>query len=204
MYVIFKKKLLDGGKRMENLEGVMPTENGGNQAVTPTATEIEATETTTTPNVETETPKTTEKMFSRAQVEQLMKRRVERSHNSFFKRYGVQDLNGLDALFEQTKKFKQMQDDYGAINLKNGELLQENAFLRNNIDEKRYQDVKAYFKGNGIDFSAEALVEALKSHPEWLKPTQPTTTINTLGVEQKGTAQPNEKEIASRFLGVKI
>ena len=191
---------------MENLEGAMPTVNDGINPETSTGTETSNVDTTNLPNGSGTEPKTTEKMFSRAQVEQLMKRRVERSHNSFFKRYGVQDLKGLDDLFEQTKKFKQMQDDYGAINLKNNELLQENAFLRNNVDSNRYNDVKAHFKGNDITFSEEALLEAIKTHPEWLKAqvTTPTTTINTLGVEQRAGTSPSEKELASRFLGVKI
>lgn len=141
-----------------------------------------------------------ERVYSRSDVERIMRKRVERSHNSFFKRYGVTDLKGLDELFDQTKKFKSMQDEYGAIQLKNSELFQENAFLRNNISPERYQDIRAYFKGNDIPFTEEALIEAMQSHPEWLKQVQPVTTIKSLGTEASVNPVDNELERAKKYL----
>lgn len=181
-------------------------ENGGIQAETPSATvENLGSGAETTPTGTTNpTGETAEKMYSRLQVEQLMKKRVERSHNSFFKRYGVQDLKGLDDLFEQTKKFTQMQDEYGAIKLKNTELAQENAFLKNNIDPERYEDIKVYFKGSGIDFSEDELKNALISHPEWLKKSLQQTTIKSLGSEAHIAPKQDEQALASKIFGVKI
>ena len=63
-------------------------ENGGNIAETPSATveNLGNSAETTPESTNNPTGETAEKMYSRLQVEQLMKRRVERSHNSFFKR----------------------------------------------------------------------------------------------------------------------
>ena len=43
--------------------------------------------------------------FTREEVSQLMKRRVERSHKAFFDRYGVKNLQELDNLFEIAKSY---------------------------------------------------------------------------------------------------
>ena len=181
-------------------------ENGGNIAETPSATveNLGNSAETTPESTNNPTGETAEKMYSRLQVEQLMKRRVERSHNSFFKRYGVQDLKGLDDLFEQTKKFSQMQDEYGAIKLQNTELAQENAFLKNNIDPERYNDIKVYFKGSGIDFSEDELKNALVNHPEWLKQNVQHTTIKSLGSEAHIAPKQDESALASKIFGVKL
>lgn len=146
-------------------------------------------------------PETT---YTKAQVIDMMKRRVNRSHNAFFKRYGVQDLKGLDGLFENSKKFNSMNDEFGKLQLKNSELMRENAFLRNNINPDRYNDVVAYFKGNNIEFSEDELLKALPTHNEWLKQTAPATTIRSLGSEAHTLPKVDESEAASRLLGVKL
>lgn len=147
-----------------------------------------------------------ERMYTKAQVTDLMKRRVERSHQSFFKRYGVKDLNGLDELFTKTKSYDDMRNSYGELELRNKEYEQKIAFLENNIEPSRYNDIKAYFKGNDIAFSTDALIEAIKTHPEWVRQSNPTpqTTIQSMGVEQTKPAGVDEREIASKIFGVKL
>lgn len=150
----------------------------------------------------TPTPKT----YTKEQVQDLMRKRVARSHNSFFTRYGVKDLKGLDDLFEKSNKFQQMQDEYGAIQLKNSDLVRENAFLRNDIEPTKYDDIIAHFKGLNVDFSEDALLEAIKTHPEWLKQRiveQPKTTIQSMGLESHNNPTVDEKELAFKLLGVK-
>lgn len=163
-------------------------------------------DTPTTTEVEAITPTEPEKMYSKAEVIELMKKRVNRSHNSFFKRYGVKDLQELDDKFNGSK---QLQEDYLGLQNKNSELMREIAFLKNNINPDRYDDIIAYFKGKGIEFSETELVNLLASHPEWLKQIeqpQPTatTTIKALGVEGHPEPKQSEKELASKLLGVKL
>ena len=149
---------------------------------------------------------TPERMYSKAEVIDLMKRRVNRSHNSFFKRYGVKDLQELDAKFNSGK---QLQDDYLGLQNRNAELVREVAFLKNNINPDKYDDVITYFKGKGLEFSEQELINQIMNHPEWLKsmptPQPQTATIKTLGSEAHVVnSKPNEKELASKLLGVKL
>ena len=168
---------------------------------TPTETaEVESQNVNSVEEVPPTQDETSERLYSRQDVERIMRKRVERSHNSFFKRYGVTDLKGLDDLFDQSKKFKSMQDEYGAIQLKNSELFQENAFLRNNISPERYADIRAYFKGSDIPFTEEALLQALATHPEWVKQQPQVATIKTLGSESSVKPEDNELERAKKFL----
>ena len=46
------------------------------------------------------------KVFTKEQVSTLMKRSVERSHQAFFDRYGVKNLQELDELFALAKMCK--------------------------------------------------------------------------------------------------
>lgn len=166
---------------------------------------------TTTPNTATSSVNglnTQPRTYTQDQVTALMKKRVERSHNSFFKRYGVGNLQELDDLFTRSSKYNQLESDYNNIRMRNADLVQENAFLKNNINPDRYADIVAHFKGTGKEFSEQALIEALNTHPEWLKQTNTApanqTTISSLGVERSGPQVENEKEIASKLFNVQL
>lgn len=159
-------------------------------------------ETTPTPAVEETTP--SPRTYTKEEVQNLMRRRVERSHKAFFTRYGVEDLKGLDDLMNKSKQFSDMETEYGAIQLRNSELARENAFLKNNINPDKYNDIITHFKGAGIDFSEEQLLEALKTHPEWLKVQPQATTIQELGSEAHKATIPDEKDRASKLLGVNL
>lgn len=146
-----------------------------------------------------------ETTYTKDDVVRLMKKRVERSHNSFYKRYGVKDLQGLDDLFSRARSYNDMNAQFGEIQMKNSELARENAFLKNNINPEKYNDIIAYFKGNDLNFSEEELLKALGTHPEWLKPSNvPTTTIKTLGSEAHTMPAVDEKAIASKLFGVDL
>lgn len=172
----------------------------------------------TTPNVEV-TPTATQpvaeapvsangnsgsRTFTESQVTDLMKRRVAKSHQSFFKRYGVNNLDELDALFQKTHDYDNLNREFEDHKSKYNEIFEENSFLKNNINPDRYDDIRTYFKGKGIDFSNESLLEAIKTHPEWVNPSA-STTIKTLGVEEhKKTPEIDERKLASKFLGVDL
>ena len=85
-------------------------------------------------------------------------------------------------------------------------MTRENAFLRNNINPDKYDDIITHFKGANIDFSEEQLIEALKTHPEWIKQEQKPveTTIIKMGSEQQTVNKPSDKERAEKLLGVKF
>ena len=145
-----------------------------------------------------------ERTWTKSQIQEMMKKRVDRSHRAFFNRYGVQDLKGLDELFENSKKFSSMNEEFGKIQLRNSELMRENAFLRNNINPDKYNDIIAYFKGNDQEFSEEELLKALPTHKEWLRQSAPVTTMKSLGSEAHTMPKPDEADIAGKLLGVKF
>ena len=191
-------------------------ENDGIKVDTSSTTGEQDTGIENTPIPTDNTENTPEKMYSRSQVESLMKKRVERSHNSFYKRYGVENLEQLDSLFakskdydglfEKTKNYDEINEKYSSLSKQVNDLLQENSFLKNNIEPTRYGDIKAFFKGNDLEFSDEALIEAIKTHPEWLKnvDNKAQTTIKTLGAENKTFQKPSEKDLAEKIFGMKF
>lgn len=149
-------------------------------------------------------PQPTEKMYPKSQIVEMMKRRVERSHKAFFNRYGVKDLSEMDKKFELAGKYDELNGQFAPLQAKNAELLRENSFLRNNVDPSRYNDIVTYFKGTGVEFSEEGLLEALKTHPEWLRPStvpSPTTTMSKLGVGTEQHAGETEAEKRDRIFG---
>lgn len=172
-------------------------------------TDVEATE-TEEENVEEveenteqeETPKT----FTQEQVNEMVKARLDRDRKSLFKRYGVNDKNGLDDLIGKAQSYNVMEERYNAIKDEVNSLRESNAFLKNNVNSERYDDVRAYFKGKELEFNEETLKEAIATHPEWITKTgeeaTPKTTIKALGKEQAPKPVINEKEEAMKLFGL--
>lgn len=182
--------------------------SGSTATITPedntaTAAEPGSTEPTVEANPE-EAPQ--EKLYNKQQIINMMKRRVERSHKAFFTRYKVADLDELDAKFALADKYNELNAQFAPIQARNSELVRENAFLRNNVNPDKYSDIVAYFKGNDLEFTEEGLLEALGTHPEWLKPSTvpaPQTTVKSFGIEQVGKRQETEDEKFNRIFGYK-
>lgn len=142
-----------------------------------------------------------DRTFTRDEVTRILKRRIDRYQNNVFTKYGVKDSTELDALFEKAK-------GYDDIIKSRDELTEKVAFLENNINPERYDDVRTYFKGKGLPFTEEGLKTALESHPEWLKqapeaakPSKPITTIRSVGTEPKSRSASDEREIAKKIYG---
>ena len=179
---------------LEEQAGVTPATE------TPVDNPVTATETGT----DTQPEGQPERMYNKQQIIDMMRRRVERSHNAFFKRYGVTNLKELDDKFSYVKKYDDLNSQFAPLEAKNAELIRENAFLRNNIEPSRYDDIIAYFKGHDLEFTEEALLEAVKTHPEWLRPSTtptPTTTMKSFGAEQQQARQETEDEKFNRIYG---
>lgn len=182
----------------------MIEENAGATPVNETPEENAATAAETGTTTQPEAQSKPERMYNKQQIIEMMKRRVERSHNAFFKRYGVANLQELDDKFSYADKYNELNSQFAPLEARNSELVRENAFLRNNIEPSRYDDIVAYFKGHDLEFSEEALLEAVKTHPEWLKPSitpTPTTTMKSFGAEQSPTRKETEDEKFNRIFG---
>lgn len=149
-----------------------------------------------------------EQTFTKDQVNELMRKRVERSHNAFYNRYGVKDLTELDELFGKSNSYDELKtqhdelgDRYTDLETKHKDLTKRYAYNVGNINPEKYNDIETYFKGKGIDIDEESLMEELKNHPEWANK---AATIEALGSEVAPAPGVDEKEMASQIFGVTI
>lgn len=147
------------------------------------------------------------KSFTQNEVNEMIRARLERNNNSFFKRYGVENRDGLDGLIGKAQSYNVMKERYNGLKDENAQLKERIAFLSNQISPDREEDVRAYFKGKEMEFNEEALIKELETHPEWRKviqeDTTPKTTIKVLGVEHKDrNIQETEAEKQKRIFGI--
>ena len=141
-----------------------------------------------------------DRTFTRDEVTKILRNRLDRYQNSVYKKYGVKNLDEFNSLFEKAK-------GYDDVIKSRDEALETVAFLRNNINPDKYDDVKTYFKGKGLQFTEDALKQQLESHPEWvIKKAEevnkkPVTTITPVGTGSKGPIVTGEKELAKKIFG---
>jgi len=152
--------------------------------------------------------KPVERTFTKDEVNELMKKRVERSHNSFFTRYGVKDLNELDNLVGQSRsygplkeRFDELEKNHNELTLTHKDLAKKYAYKTGNIDEGRIADIETYFKGKGIEIDESTLAEELKTHPEWAKK---AAIVRSIGAEATPSPSVDERELASKYFGVNL
>ena len=149
-----------------------------------------------------------EKTFTKQQVNDLMRKRIDKSHKAFFTRYGVNDLEGLDALFSKSSSYdeleaknKESEQKYSDLETQHKDLVKRYAYKVGNIDEKKIADIETYFKGKGIDINEESLMKELVTHPDWVNK---VSTIQKLGAEAAVQTEKDEKAEAERIFGVKL
>ena len=170
-----------------------------------TPTEAATTSPAQEPDVKVEEEATAQpdRTFTRDEVTSILRGRLERANKSLYDKYGVKNAEEFNALFEKAKSYdtlKNERDDFA----------QKIAFLENNIEPSRYEDIKTYFKGKGMVFDGEVLKTLLDTHPEWVKKienninTTPKTTISKLGSEISTKPNVTDKERAEKLFGMKL
>ena len=154
-------------------------------------------------------------MFTKERVNELMRKRVERSHKSFYDRYGVKDLNELDALFgkagsvdqlkanieELTKNRDEVQGKLDELTNQHKEMVKKYAFTSRNIRPDKYSDIETYFKGKNLEINEDTLNEELKGHTDWINK---VNNVVSVGQEHSGSGNQSDREMASKFLGVDL
>lgn len=176
-----------------------PEENGGT-----------ATPETGNTNVEVKTPETTptqpeqeERRYAKSEVVEMMRNRVNRSHQAFFNRYGVKDLAEMDSKFAKIAEYEKQIADLGVTN---SGLVRDNAYLKHNIEPNRYGDVEAYFKGKDLKINSDTLAQEIATHPEWVKAAiqpVPKASIQVLGPEERGSKiEETDEEKMNRIYGI--
>lgn len=162
-----------------------------------------------------QTGRKTPEMFTKERVNELMQKRIARSHQAFFNRYGVEDLNGLDDLFGKAGKVdglnqqiedllknrSELQGKYDELVNQNRDLTKKYAFTSRNIRPELYTDIETYFKGKGLDINETTLNEELKTHLDWCNK---AGNVVSLGAETASVPEANERERAGKLLGVEL
>ena len=149
-----------------------------------------------------------EQTFTKSQVNELMQKRVNRSHQSFFNRYGVKDLQELDDLVGKAGSYDSTKERLDLLNTEHSELVNQHkdlckryGYKMHNINPDKYADIETYFKGKGIDIDENSLLDEIKSHPDWVNQ---VTTIQNLGAEATAGQTQDEAAMASEIFGVDL
>ena len=143
-----------------------------------------------------------EEKFTQSQVNDIVTRRLAKQAEAFYKKYGVNDEDGLNALVGKAKEYDNLNKKYGELSDKSSELNEKYLFNTNSIKKDREDDVRTYFKGKGLQLTDENIKEALKTHAEWSS----APVNNPLPVGNGGTPKVEEDEIdvASRLFGINL
>lgn len=149
----------------------------------------------------------TSKTFTQEQVNDFVRTRLEKYEKNLFKTYGVENKDGLNELFSKAQSYSDLEEKYNTQKVETDTLREEIAFLKNKINPQKYDDIRAYFKGKGLDFTEDALINELSTHGEWLNVEEvktPLTTIKQVGTDPKmNTPRKDEKADAAKLFGLK-
>jgi hypothetical protein len=139
------------------------------------------------------TPQKPERKYSKEEVTTILKKRLERFQAGFFQKYGVKNSQELDALYEKHKDYDALVTERDGLKESHAQMSEKVAFLENNVDPNRYDDIRTHFKGLGQSFDSAILGEMIKTHPEWVK--KSATNVQQTTIKQVGspkTTSPTE------------
>lgn len=152
------------------------------------ATNDSAVEEKSTQAEKTTTEKTTaEKTFTQAELDSIIQSRLSK----VYAKLGAKNADE----FEQ--KLSESNSKLVETETKLKQIERDTALKDNHINPDRVKDVDIWFKGTGTEFSASALTEAVKTHPEWVsKVVVPEVGSHTSGNTEADSRRDNESRIA--------
>lgn len=136
----------------------------------------------------TQAEKTTaEKTFTQAELDSIIQSRL----GKVYAKLGAKNADE----FEQ--KLNESSSKLAETETKLKQIEKDTALKDNHINPDRVKDVDIWFKGTGTEFSASALTEAVKTHPEWVsKVVVPEVGSHTSGTAEADSRRDNESRIA--------
>lgn len=128
-----------------------------------------------------------EKTFTQAELDSIIQSRL----GKVYAKLGAKNADE----FEQ--KLSESNSKLAETETKLKQIERDTALKDNHINPDRVKDVDIWFKGTGTEFSASALVEAVKTHPEWVsKVVVPEVGSHTNGNTEADSRRDNESRIA--------
>lgn len=140
--------------------------------------------------------------FTQEELNAIVKERLDRQSAKFLERLGLEDMNGIDELLEHAKGYSEAQELMTRYQLENEGLRQEIAFRDNDVNKDKVDDIRAYFKGKGLELTDENLKEQLATHPEWVNQRPRATTIRQLTPEKNAPKSVDEWQQARKYFGL--
>lgn len=130
---------------------------------------------------------TAEKTFTQAELDSIIQSRL----GKVYAKLGAKNADE----FEQ--KLSESNSKLAETETKLKQIERDTALKDNHINPDRVKDVDIWFKGTGTEFSASALTEAVKTHPEWVsKVVVPEVGSHTNGNTEADSKRDNESRIA--------
>lgn len=150
--------------------------------------EKSATETSAVEEKSTQVEKTTaEKTFTQAELDSIIQSRL----GKVYAKLGAKNADE----FEQ--KLSESNSKLAETETKLKQIEKDTALKDSHINPDRVKDVDIWFKGTGTEFSASALAEAVKTHPEWVsKVVVPEVGSSIKGTTEADSRRDNESRIA--------
>ena len=167
-------------------------------------TETKVEETELEPTIEeTELEPTTEnndeKTFTEQEMNEIVRNRLNRQKNQLHQQLGVENDDEITALIEKVKKADELQSIVESLQNENTLYKEQLTFIEHNIDVKRYDDVKAYFKGKELSLTPENLKAELTTHPEWVA----QRSVQTIGGQRQQAPVKDERKAAMELFGIR-
>lgn len=185
----------------------MEEENSGTMLetqLTETETEVEETQETETEveektELEPKIEKSDVKTFTEQEMNEIVRNRLNRQKNQLHQQLGVENDEEITALIEKVKKADELKSIVDSLQNENTLYKEQLTFIEHNIDVKRYDDVKAYFKGKELSLTPENLKAELTTHPEWLA----QRSVQTIGGQRQQAPVKDERKAAMELFGIR-
>lgn len=130
---------------------------------------------------------TAEKTFTQAELDSIIQSRL----GKVYAKLGAKNADE----FEQ--KLSESSSKLAETETKLKQIEKDTALKDSHINPDRVKDVDIWFKGTGTEFSASALAEAVKTHPEWVsKVVVPEVGSSIKGTTEADSRRDNESRIA--------
>ena len=158
------------------------------QTAEKSAVETSAVEEKSTQAEQSTVEKTTaEKTFTQAELDSIIQSRL----GKVYAKLGAKNADE----FEQ--KLSESNSKLAETETKLKQIEKDTALKDSHINPDRVKDVDIWFKGTGTEFSASALAEAVKTHPEWVsKVVVPEVGSSIKGTTEADSRRDNESRIA--------
>ena len=150
-----------------------------------------------------------EKKFTQAEVDKIVADRLKQKESSdmrkVYDKLGISSDEDLENIVKKAQAYDGTKKALEETNSASQKTSEELAFIKNGIDDKRYDDVRLILKGKGKEITDENIKTELSTHPEWAKQSkQESPTPNPIGVTQTAKTSPDMDEKIMSWLGHKI